>query len=145
MRYVGQSYELRVEAPDRELGPGDEKLLNNIYFKVHERAYGYAATTEPTEMVNLRLTAIGASEAARNCERSSGVRTERLEPSRASGASIFRSSPNVEYKIYDRYGLRWGSRIEGPAIVKGLIPRLSSIRATGAEVDRYGNILITEQ
>ena len=59
MRYVGQGYELKIEITNRDLTEDDKEILNAAFYKEHERAYGYADDTEPTESVALRLTAIG--------------------------------------------------------------------------------------
>ena len=50
------------------VGVGDE-------FAAHRRAYGYAAEDEPTELVNVRLTAVGAvRRPARDPRRTTGPR-----------------------------------------------------------------------
>jgi len=48
MAYVGSPNELRVEAPDRELGPVDEKLRQQFSSTCTEARVRYAANTEPT-------------------------------------------------------------------------------------------------
>ena len=59
MRYVGQSYELTVPLPAKQLDASKiDRVLEQFHIE-HDRAYGYSAPTEPVEFVNLRLTAIG--------------------------------------------------------------------------------------
>ena len=59
MRYVGQSYELLVEVPDGEVKQSDLKKVEERFFAAHERTYGHAVRTEPTQVVSVRLIGIG--------------------------------------------------------------------------------------
>jgi N-methylhydantoinase A len=57
MRYVGQGFELAVAAPDGEIAPSWLTALVEAFGVEHERTYGHRATSEPVEIVNLRLAA----------------------------------------------------------------------------------------
>ncbi len=60
MQYVGQSYVLPIELPYGVARHRADLLAAATGFHAaHERAYGFAAPAEPTEIVNLRLAAIG--------------------------------------------------------------------------------------
>ncbi len=59
MQYVGQSYVLPIELPHGRIEAGDLLAAAAGFHAAHERAYGFAAPAEPTEIVNLRLAAIG--------------------------------------------------------------------------------------
>ena len=56
MRYVGQSWELLVKMP---AGADTMRVLETAFGQAHQRRYGHA-TDGPIEIVNVRLTAIGA-------------------------------------------------------------------------------------
>jgi len=56
MRYVGQSWELLVRVP---AGADSMATLERAFHDAHERRYGHA-TAGASEIVNFRLTAIGA-------------------------------------------------------------------------------------
>jgi len=142
MRYVGQSYELRVEAPARKLQANDAARLNAAFFREHERAYGYAATTEPTEVVNLRMSAIGSITRPKlrildrgELDSAAGIKAERDVYFSESGGM-------VRCKVYDRYRLRCGNRVTGPAIVEEIDSTVVIHPGYHADVDVYGNILI---
>ena len=144
MRYVGQSYELRVEAPSRDLKPGDEAALNAAFFEAHQRAYGYAEASEPTEVVNLRLTALG---------RIRRPQLRRLAPGGDDSAEAVKgmrqvyfseAGKHVSCKIYDRYRLRCGNSIPGPAIVEEKDSTTVIHPDCRAAVDEYGNLMIQE-
>jgi N-methylhydantoinase A len=59
LRYMGQAYELAIRAPRRVTG---ESLAATViaFHRRHAEAYGYAAESEPVELVSLRLRAVGA-------------------------------------------------------------------------------------
>ena len=57
LRYVGQAFELTVEAPVKTLDRADVAALNKRFHEEHERTYGHKAVDEPVELVNLRMVA----------------------------------------------------------------------------------------
>ena len=59
MQYVGQSYVLPIELPHGRPSAATCSRPPRGFHAAHERAYGFAAPAEPTEIVNLRLAAIG--------------------------------------------------------------------------------------
>ncbi|MGH7266249.1 MAG: hydantoinase/oxoprolinase family protein, partial [Candidatus Rokuibacteriota bacterium] len=60
LRYVGQSFELAIPLPDGAVTRTGLAGLEAKFFRAHDRAYGFAARGEPIEVVNVRLTGIGA-------------------------------------------------------------------------------------
>jgi N-methylhydantoinase A len=144
LRYVGQSYELKIEIPNQDLEPGDEEQLNSAFFKEHERAYGYAATSEPTEIVNLRMTALGAIQRPqlRQLKQAGRDSTKAIKGERK--VYFAEAGEMVRCRVYDRYRLEAGNWLEGPAIVEEIDSTVVIHPHYLAEVDRYGNILIQE-
>ena len=142
MRYVGQSFELKVETPSRELVQSDSESLNASFFKDHKRAYGFADHGEPTEVINLRLTAIGKikkpSFALQKPEGENG------ENALKGKREVYFSEAGgmVPCKIYDRYKLRCGNKVDGPAIVEEVDSTVVVHPHYKATVDPYGNIFI---
>ena len=59
MRYLGQSYELSIQAPAGSMTAATIATLINDFHRSHEQAYGYARKDEKVEVVNLRLVAFG--------------------------------------------------------------------------------------
>jgi N-methylhydantoinase A len=105
-RYVGQSYELTI--------PAGEGLLERFH-EEHDRTYGFAAPTEPVEVVSLRLTSVGtiAKPPPRRLERGGDPRPrERREVYFAEAGSY------VDCPVYDRYALAAGAAFPGPAVVE---------------------------
>jgi N-methylhydantoinase A len=57
LRYVGQGFELTVNAPSGAVISGWIEALLEAFGEEHQRTYGHRATGEPVEFVNLRVTA----------------------------------------------------------------------------------------
>ncbi len=144
MRYVGQSYELSVEAPARDLKPGDEAELNSTFFEAHERAYGYADTSEPTEVVNLRLTALGRIRRPQLRQLATGGEDCSEAVKGLRQVYFSEAGERIDCKIYDRYRLRCDNRIAGPAIVEEMDSTTVIHPDCHATVDVYGNLIVQE-
>jgi N-methylhydantoinase A len=108
MRYVGQSYELALPA-------GDE-LLERFHAH-HERVYGFAAPTEPVELVSVRLTSVGRIEKPSPRTLASGAAPEAkdLRPVYFAEADGF-----VDCPIHRRDALPAGAPLSGPVVVEEL-------------------------
>ena len=60
LRYLGEAYEVRVDAPEGEVTQAVVKALTGKFHSEHERLYGYSYRGEQLcEIVNLRVSAIG--------------------------------------------------------------------------------------
>jgi len=145
MRYWGQSFELSVPAPDRELI--DRQWLNELcesFHDAHETAYGFRAQDEPVELVNLRLTTVGkiARPNMKKLEETSSDASSALKGSRP----VYFSESNgvTETAVYDRVKLPAGAQFSGPAIVEE--PDCTTVvhPAWSVLVDEYGNLSITK-
>ena len=143
MRYVGQSYELTVPLPAEQLDASKiDRVLEQFHIE-HDRAYGYSAPTEPVEFVNLRLTAIGkiAKPRLRELE---GNNTDIAAAQKAVRSVYFAESNGyVECPIYDRYLLGPSCVLTGPAIVEEIDSTTVIHPGYSAQVDRFGNLILT--
>ena len=118
MCYVGQSFPLGIPIPEGPIGAETLDRLDVEFHRAHRTAYGFASQPEPTMLVNLRLSAIGA--VARPVMRAipeggadpgAALKGERLVHFRETGGA-------VACRIYERDRLRAGNVIAGPAIVE---------------------------
>ncbi len=141
MRYVGQSYELALALPNHELEANDISLLLEQFHRAHERAYGFSAPHEPTEFVNVRLTAWGKI-AKPQLQEIGKTEKQAIKESRA--IYFAERGGFVECPIYDRYKLGAGARVSGPAIVEEFDSTTLIHPEYDARVDRYGNLWIEQ-
>lgn len=114
IRYLGQGYELTVDADDV---PDVTRQIETVFHREHERAFGFSAVGEPTEIVNVRVATIGSIDQP-------SVRALAPQPD----ASIARkgtrpaSFPELEgftdTAVYDRGALGAGAVVQGPALLE---------------------------
>ncbi len=131
MRYLGQSYELTV--------PFTENYEESFHLK-HERTYGYRHERE-VEIVNIRVRARASTpkpnipsfeEKASEDPSGAFLSTERT----AFGGEF------LETGVYVRERLRWGNVVRGPAVIVEYSSTTIVPPGWGAEVDRFGNLII---
>jgi N-methylhydantoinase A len=136
--YVGQSFALRVRVPS-----GNADVLGEVdraFRAAHRQLYGFASETEPTMIINLRVTAFGRVDRPRLTQLPEGDR----DPRRAlkGRRQVWFDAPR-DCPIYDRAALRAGDEIPGPAILEQmdtttLLPPGSRTRA-----DAGGSLILS--
>jgi N-methylhydantoinase A len=111
MRYTGQSHELEVALRD------ESRLSRRYVIDFHARHLGHFGYSRPgaaTEIVNVRLRALGL------------VRTPRLRPMQtprdhvpepAAQAEAFGAGSYAPCRVFNRDDLEPGARLEGPSLV----------------------------
>ena len=161
MRYVGQSFELTLPLPDDgALTATQLASLEGLFHREHERAYGHCAPDEPTEFVNLRLTALGRIAKPRLREIAVGQAEGAALPSPPRGRGVggeghaqqgrravyfAESGSYVATAVYDRYRLVAEQVIVGPAVVEEFDSTTVIHPGYQARVDKYGNLMVTAQ
>ena len=129
LRYVGQSFELTVQAQERA-------GMTNAFHEEHERRFGYRMDDEPVEVVCVRVTATGR-----------GTALELQQPQTASGGSPTTRRANfegewVDARVLARATLGLADCVEGPSIIEfeeatALIPP-----GWSGKVDRTGTLVV---
>lgn len=141
VRYAGQAFEvpLNVDLADFKAGRGIAALAE-AFDAEHERLFTFNLDA-PHEFVNLRATALGkpANVSAEEIEGGGG------DPARAKlrDHRLWMDGAQVDAVIYHRAKLRAGDRIAGPAIVVEMDSTTLVHAGCRAQIDRFGNILIT--
>jgi N-methylhydantoinase A len=116
-RYAGQSFELRVPAPD----PFDPDIVAERFHRRHEQTHGYRMD-EPVELVTLRVRALveRTTPAVPYHEGGPSAEDDATVPANAVSGSrrlVFPDSA-VEASIYERRQLPPGSTVTGPAVIE---------------------------
>jgi N-methylhydantoinase A len=144
MRYKGQSYELAVICDEGHLSLD---LLERTLARFHseyERAYGRGYPDETVEMVNFRVTAIGAipNLPLRKIQLSDNSLEQALKERR----QVYFAEANgfVETCVYDRYKLGCGEKISGPAVVEEMDSNTLLHPGYQIDVDEVGNLLVSK-
>jgi len=142
LRYKGQSHELQVVLPGGTLGEAELARTQALFEEAHQRAYGYVAAEDPIELVNLRLTAVGhlPPMPRKRVEAGSG------DPAAARKGQrpLWVRGELLDAPVYDRYALRGGDVLPGPAVVEEMDSSTVVLPGYTARTDEFGNLLITK-
>jgi N-methylhydantoinase A len=117
VRYTGQGFEVPVAVPPQFLAGRDASVLEAAFGDEYQTRYGRRLDGVPAEVITWRLSARGP----RGEVDIAGLAVAgEAEPSSKAGrkAHFAEVGGFVDCAVYDRYALRPGTRIEGPAIVE---------------------------
>jgi N-methylhydantoinase A len=141
MRFVNQTSELNVPAPEGAIGGGFAAALRENFHREYVRAFGADAfwSNGELEVVNLRVTAVGAS--------SVDVRRGRrgVGPARPMARRrVFWPFDMAfsDWTILDREGLEPGAALQGPAIVESADTTIVVPPGCATSVDAAGSLII---
>ena len=143
-RYLGQGYELRVDAPS---GPIDHDWVEQVrsdFHDNHQREYSRRFEDSDIELPNIRVRGVGLMPPLRTMEVEHGEESP-AAALRHEGKAWFRSNGElreVPTRYYDRAALNAGNRLDGPAIVNQYDTTTVIPPGVSAHVDRFGNIII---
>jgi N-methylhydantoinase A len=137
-RYVGQGYELRVPLE----GSFSEDALE-LFHALHAQEYG-SAYSDPIEVVNARVTAIGPRTALRAEQPPSGRMQDALV---GEGESIFRVDGTLQplvTRFFDRTILPIDETVAAPAVVFHADTTTVVPPGWFARVDTSGNLVLSK-
>ena len=143
MRYQGQEHTVRVPVPsDSELRKSGIEALQHRFDKLHEQTYAHAFPGSPTEVVNLRLSAIRESRKPLVKKVNKGAGD--VFPAIKAHRNVYfkETEGQVDCPVYDREKLGGGDRFNGPAIIEEWSSTIIVLPGQSLEVDAYGNLVI---
>jgi N-methylhydantoinase A len=132
MRYRGQGYEIEVILPDPEGRLTGVAELPALFGQEYARIFSSALLNEPLEIVTLKVEALGPRPSmADGCRLPVVDSVTRLKGSR----QVYRPELDdvADCPVYDRYALRPGDEIAGPALIE---ERESTCVINGGDVIR---------
>ncbi|HZZ60979.1 MAG TPA: hydantoinase/oxoprolinase family protein [Roseiarcus sp.] len=144
LRYVGQGYELKIPFPSGVLKGADLERIWELFHQAHQREYGHHFMASPIEIVNVRVSGIGAMPKIQKIKPAEGGP---LQAARArSGQCMFRVAGELksfETVFYRRHLLPVEEKFSGPAVV--LQKDSTTIVPPGwsATNDRAGNLILS--
>lgn len=141
LRYVGQEYSLTVPAGVDDMSIEPERL-GIMFNQLHQRNYGYATPESPVQLVNLRVTAIGAIERPVPLRIEPGGSAQPRPHHRRS--VYFDGCGFVDTPVFLTQDARAGDRMEGPAIWQDPRSTTLVLAEQHAVVDEFGNLHIHE-
>ena len=139
LRYVGQSFELTVPAPDGRMDAEALATVRERFHDAHEQRYGHSSQDEPVELVTVRLRARGVVDApSLSPATTEGAPTDAIREERTV---VFSGDPH-DTRIYERSNLPAGGSFEGPAIVEGSESTVVIRPDQHVSVDEFGTIVV---
>jgi N-methylhydantoinase A/oxoprolinase/acetone carboxylase beta subunit len=143
-RYLGQGYELRVEADSGEIDDAWAAKLASLFHDAHEREYSRRFEESDIEIPNIRVRGIGliAPLRMREVDRAGESPAAALRHEREAWFRVEGELRELPTKFYDRERLVAGNRVDGPAVINQYDTTTVVPPGLTAEIDRYGNIVI---
>ncbi|WP_068151220.1 hydantoinase/oxoprolinase family protein [Rhodococcoides corynebacterioides] len=145
-RYVGQGYELRVQAPDGEIDDVWVKTTAEAFHEAHGRTYSQRFDDKSVQLVNVRVTGVGAVPHVQIAEIERGT-ADASGAIKTTARALFwkdeTAAPEwVDTPVYERSQLLAGNEITGPAIVEQFDSTTIIGMNQHATVDAVGHIII---
>jgi len=143
LRYDGQAYEVRVDAPAGAVDRPFQASVVEAFHAAHERLYGYCyrgVDRHPVEWVNLRVTGIGPIDRPELAPRAAG--DGKIERAR-TGTRPVHFDGWSQATVYDRSRLEPGDVIDGPAVVEEFGSTVPVHPGYTARVDAYLDLVVS--
>jgi N-methylhydantoinase A len=134
-RYQRQSYELHVPVPDGRLEAAQMPAIAAAFHERHRQTYGHDNASEPVQIVNLRVAAVGTIPPLRIRQETAA---EKGDARKGQRRMWFRSTGEVEVQVWDRARMAAQSGVAGPAVIESLESTILVPPAWLATMDRDG-------
>ncbi|MDP6173715.1 MAG: hydantoinase/oxoprolinase family protein, partial [Rhodospirillales bacterium] len=144
LRYMGQEHTIAVPVTDAgDFSPEGATGLSRDFAGLHEKRYGHASSTEPIQVVNLRLTVMAPREGALISEwLAAPHQPEAVEPDQERLVTFDAAGSAIPTRILWRPGLPAGTEVQGPAIIEEPHSTIVVFPGDVARVTEHGHILI---
>ena len=115
IRHVGQDYALNIEVDGACIAPGARERWRREFAAAYEKFYGRVDDDNPVEIAAVRLNVMQPPPAPKlkRPEATADARPKGERKAWQPDRATFEDVP-----VYDRYALRAGQSVEGPAIVE---------------------------
>jgi N-methylhydantoinase A len=136
VRYVGQGETVPVELGE-ELGPNPARHVREAFDQSYIRLYGRRPPGVEAEVMTWRVRVTGPLPMI-----DVRLRSGRSRDVRKGSRPVWFAEADgfVEAQVYDRYAMKSGTRIEGPAVVEERESTTVIGPGGSARVDQFGNL-----
>jgi N-methylhydantoinase A len=141
-RYQRQSYELQVPVAEGRLDAAQLPAIAAAFHERHRQTYGHDNRSEPVQIVNLRLAAIGTIPPLRIRQETAPASSNPLKGRRHMW---FRATERIEAVVWDRARMAAGSTVTGPAVIESLESTIIVPPGWVASMDRDGFVNLARQ
>ncbi|UCD70445.1 MAG: hydantoinase/oxoprolinase family protein, partial [Syntrophobacterales bacterium] len=140
LRYFGQSFELNVPVPRRDLIEEDIRSIRKAFFHKHEQVYGHFFEDKPVQYVKLRVTAVIKKDPP-DLSRAPMIDFESGDPL-IEKRTVFLPMGKFTTPVYNRRRMRTGYVIEGPCIVEQMDSTTLLLPDDKGKVTENGSLII---
>ena len=143
-RYLGQGYELRLDAPSGQIDDSWVAKLTSDFHEAHEREYTRRFDDVDIELPNIRVRGIGLMPelTVPEVETGDGDAQRAVHHEAEAWFRVDGKMVRMPTQYYDRSKLLAGDRIDGPAIINQYDTTTVLPPGFTAEIDRFGNIVM---
>ena len=145
LRYFGQAFEVRVDAPAGDIDSHFAHIVADRFHDAHKALYGYDFRDDdrqPVEWVNLRVSGIGPI--TRPVIQESPAGDGDVSRAITGEREIWFEALPVKTPIYSRPKLAPGDCITGPAIIEEFGSTVPIHPGFQVRIDRFRNIIVTK-
>lgn len=114
MRYRGQGFELELALPGARPRRAEHRALAATFNREYARVYGLSELSPSIELVNFKVSAAGPAPPFRVRAMPKAEGTSH----RGSRPVFFAERGFIPCAVFDRYQMRAGERVRGPAVVE---------------------------
>lgn len=138
-RYRRQSYELTVAVPPGAIDPDAVEAIAAAFHDRHRQTYGHDNRSEPVQIVNLRVAAIGTIPPLRIRQETAAASSEARKARRSLW---FKATGQCSADVYDRARMAADAVAVGPAVIESLESTILVPPGWTARMDRDGFIIL---
>jgi N-methylhydantoinase A len=140
LRYVGQSHELTIPTREDDLDATGFQRAISAFHKAHDEAYGFSAPSEPVEIFNVQISAVGAIPKIR--VRELPDQTSTLAPRSSRPVYFEEAGGYVDVPVFNRYDISSQGFLMGPCIVEELDSTTVVHPGNSIRIDRWANLIV---
>ncbi|MBA3903306.1 MAG: 5-oxoprolinase [Rhodocyclaceae bacterium] len=146
-RYIKQYHEVSFVVPRELIDRRDTAAIARAFHAEHNRLYGYSLEQEntPVEIINVRVQAVGVTDKPAYREEAwAGADAARaLKGKRA--VYIPETKTFREIPVYDGHRMRYGNRIDGPAMIEQETTAIFVSASYDCAVDALGSFALFQK
>jgi N-methylhydantoinase A len=141
MRYVKQYHEVNIEIEKETLQKGDLESIARSFHPEHNRLFGYSLEEEktPIELINLRLLSVGRTVKPRFKQEDYDKEDPEMALKKRRKVYLPLEEQYVDIPVYDGHKLRYGNKVEGPALIEQVNTTTFVTPEYNVLCDRYGS------
>ncbi len=141
MRYVKQYHEVNVEITKETLTKGDLASIARSFHPEHNRLFGYSLEEEktPIELINLRLLSVGRTVKPQFKQEAYDREDPKKALKKKRKVYLPLEEQYAKVPVYDGHKLRYGNKVEGPALIEQVNTTTFVTPEYNVLCDRYGS------